>query len=111
MNDKAHTSNRILEDTELAKAKLEIVCECYAAQVIQRFNSHPAELWLVEERSGSKRDLYKEVVNIIANMTVNIIGMNKTELWQGINRAPNKTSNYQNYLCVLLVDHVIMVLS
>ena len=64
-------------------------------------------LTTTSKHGGSKRDHRKAVTNIIANMTMHPIGMNKTELWQGINRAPNNQKSA--YLFDTCVELKIMV--
>ena len=58
MKARTHATAQLVDKSELARAKLEIARSRCANQVINILNSHPENTWVVDQRSGDKRDLW-----------------------------------------------------
>ena len=83
---------------------MDVLNERYANQVVKILNSHPLTSWVTDRRGSggnSTLDIRNDAVRIITSMTVNPDPMNKTEIWDTINRsAHNQVSSFLFKTCV-----------
>ena len=79
VKSKTRTTAQLVNNSELARAKLEISRSRLANQVIDTLNSHPENTWVVDQRDGGKHDLRNAIVNVVTSMIVHLISMNQME--------------------------------